>query len=96
MSDLIENTAIITSTIPEHLTVTVGQGNAVEINLETAPSSATIAATSETTSVATVTASNKKVTITGVAAGTAIIEISTSATGCAGFKRTILVDVVAA
>lgn len=96
VSALIENTAIITSTVPEHLTVTVGQGNAVTVNIETAPSNATITATSETTGVATATVSSKTVTITGVAAGTAIIEIATSATGCAGFKRTILVDVVAA
>lgn len=96
VSSLIENTAILTSTVPEHLTVTVGANNAVTVNLETAPSSATIAATSETTSVATVATSGKAVTITGVAAGTAIIEIATSATGYAGFKRTILVDVVAA
>ena len=34
-------------------------------------------------------------TITGVAAGTAIVEIATSATGCASFKRTLLVEVVA-
>ena len=96
VSALIENTAIITSTVPEHLTVTSGQGNAVTVNIETAPSNATITATSETTGVATATVAGKAVTITGVAAGTAIIEIATSATGCAGFKRTILVDVVAA
>lgn len=96
VSALIENTAIITSTVPEHLTVTSGQANAVTVNIETAPSNATITATSETTGVATVSVSSKAVTITGVAAGTAIIEIATSATGCAGFKRTILVDVVSA
>lgn len=97
VSDLIENTAIITNTIPERVSVTTtGTGNTAEINVDTAPANATITATSETTSVATVTVSNKKVTITGVAAGTAIIEIATSATGCAGFKRTLLVEVTAA
>ena len=97
VSDLIENTAIITNTIPERVSVTTtGEGNTAEINVDTAPADATITAKSETTSVATVTASNKKVTITGVAAGTAIIEITTSATGCAGFKRTLLVEVTAA
>lgn len=97
VSDLIENTAIITNTIPERVSVTTtGTGNTAEINVDTAPANATITATSETTSVATVAASSKKVTITGVAAGTAIIEIATSATGCAGFKRTLLVEVTAA
>lgn len=91
VSDLIENTAIITSTIPEY--VNVAAAGTAEINVDTAPSTATITATSETTSVATVAVSGKKVTITGVAAGTAIIEIATSATGCASFKRTLLVEV---
>lgn len=93
VSDLIENTAIITNTIPE--SVSIAPQGTYEINVETAPAAATITATSETTSVATVTVSSKKVTITGVAAGTAIIEIATSATGCAGFKRTLIVEVVA-
>jgi hypothetical protein len=94
VSDLIENTAIITSTIPEYVKVTAtGNGNTAEINVDTAPSNATITAISETTSVATVAVTGKKVTITGVAAGNAIIEITTSATGCASFKRTLLVEV---
>ena len=97
VSDLIENTAIITNTIPERVQVTsTGEGNTATINVETAPSSATITAVSETTGVATVTVSSKTVTITGVAAGTAIVEITTNATGCASFKRTLLVEVVAA
>lgn len=97
VSDIIENTAIITNTIPERVSVkTTGTGNTASFTVDTAPSNATITATSETTSVATVTVSSKTVTITGVAAGTAIVEIATSATGCAGFKRTVLVDVSAA
>lgn len=97
VSDLIENTAIITNTIPEKVSVkATGEGNTATINVETAPANATITAKSETTGVATVAASGKAVTITGVAAGTAIIEIATSATGCAGFKRTLLVEVTAA
>ncbi len=91
VSDLIENTAIITNTIPESTTI-AGTGT-YKINVETAPSDATVAAVSETTSVATVTVSGKEVTITGVAAGTAIIELTTSATGCASFKRTLIVEV---
>lgn len=94
VSDLIENTAIITSTIPEYVKVTAtGAGNTATVTVDTAPSTATITATSETTSVATVSVSGKTVTITGVAAGTAIIEITTSATDCASFKRTLLVEV---
>lgn len=93
VSDLIENTAIITNTIPE--STTVAANGTYKINVETAPSSATVAAVSETTSVATVTVSGKEVTITGVAAGTSIIELTTSATGCASFKRTLIVEVTA-
>ena len=94
VSDIIENTAIISSTIPEYVNVTAtGDGNTATITVDTVPSTATITATSETTSVATVAASGKTVTITGVAAGTAIIEIVTSATDCASFKRTLRVEV---
>lgn len=94
VSDLIENTAIITSTVPEYVSVAAtGTGNTFAFSVETAPSTATVAAVSETTSVATVAVSSNTVTITGVAAGTAIIELTTSATGCASFKRTIRVEV---
>ena len=97
VSDIIENTAIITNTIPERVKVTTtGTGNTATVKVETAPASATVSATSETTSVATVSVSTNTVTITGVAAGTAIVEIATSATGCAGFKRTLIVEVVTA
>lgn len=96
VSDLIENTAIITSSVPEKLTVkTTGTGNTASFKVETAPSTATISVTSETTSVATVTATSGTVTVTGVAAGTCIVEITTSATGYAPFKRTVFVEVVA-
>lgn len=91
VSDLIENTAIITNTIPESVTIAVNGTHT--INVETAPASATITVKSETTSVATATASGKAITITGVAKGTAIIEITTSATDCASFKRTLIVEV---
>lgn len=97
VSDVIENTAIIESEIPEDVTVTTtGDGNTYSFDVETNPSNATVAAVSETTSVATVAVSGKTVTITGVAAGTAIVEITTSATGNASFKRTVLVTVKAA
>lgn len=94
VSDVIENTAIIESEIPEEVNVTVG--GSYSIDVDTNPAAATVAAVSETTSVATVAVVDKKVTITGVAAGNAIIEITTSATGNASFKRTLMVFVEAA
>lgn len=94
VADLIENTAIIESEVPEEVNVTAtGDGNTYSFTVETNPSTATVTAISETTGVATVAVSNGTVTITGVAAGNAIIELTTSATNCASFKRTIFVTV---
>lgn len=94
VADLIENTAIIESEVPEEVYITAtGTGNTHSFTVETNPSSATVTAVSETASVATVTVADGKVTITGVAAGNAIIELTTSATNCASFKRTIMVYV---
>ena len=92
IAPVIENTAIITSEVPEKVTI-VGTGNK-KIQIDTDPSVATISVKSESESVATATASEKEITITGVAAGNAIIEITTSASGNAPFKRTIMVNVV--
>lgn len=95
VADVIENTAIIESEVPEEVTITTsGANNTYVFTVDTNPSTATVAAISETTSVATVAVSEGKVTITGVAAGTAIIELTTSATNCASFKRTVFVNVV--
>lgn len=94
VADLIENTAIIATDVPEEVNI-VGTGT-YEFTVETNPSDATIAAVSETAGVATVAVDGKKVTITGVAEGNAIIELTTSKTGCASFKRTIMVFVKAA
>lgn len=94
VADLIENTAIIESEVPEEVYVTAtGDGNTYSFTVETNPSSATVTAVSETASVATVAVVDGTVTITGVAAGNAIIELTTSATNCASFKRTIMVYV---
>ena len=96
VADLIENTAIIESEVPEEVTLTTsGTYNTYTFDVETNPSTATVTVLSETTSVATASVSSGKVTITGVAAGTAIIELTTSASGCASFKRTVFVRVVA-
>ena len=95
VADVIENTAIIESEVPEEVTITTsGTYNTYEFTVDTNPSTATVTAKSETTSVATVAVSGSKVTITGVAAGSAIIELTTSASGCASFKRTVFVNVV--
>lgn len=91
VSDVIENTAIITSEVPE--SVSLAKNGTKEINVSTNPSSATVTAKSETDSVATVQVTGKKVTITAVEEGSAIIEITTSATGNASFKRTLIVFV---
>lgn len=96
VSSLIENTAIITNTIPESVKVTkaTGDNHTATVTVETAPAAATVAAVSETTSVATVSVSSKTITVTGVEVGTAIVEITTSGTGVASFKRTFLVEVI--
>lgn len=89
--DLLEDTALITNSIPEVITI---QGTGTyEINVSTNPSDATISAQSDTVGVATVNASDKKVTITGVKAGSAIVSIKTTASDHQSFTRTILVVV---
>ena len=89
--DLLEDTALITNSIPEVVTI---QGTGTyEINVSTNPSDATISAESDTTGVATASASDKKVTITGVKAGSAIVSIKTTASDHQSFTRTILVVV---
>ena len=96
VSSLIENTAVITNTVPESVQVTkaAGDNHTATVTVETAPAAATVAAVSETTSVATVSVSSKTITVTGVEVGTAIVEITTSGTNLASFKRTFLVEVV--
>lgn len=91
VSDVIENTAIIESEIPEEINI-VGTGKA-SIEVVTNPASATIEAKSETDGVATVQVTGKKVEITGVTPGNAIIEITTKAENNASFKRTLMVFV---
>lgn len=89
--DLIEDTAVISSIIPD--TVEIEGTGKNEFNVVTMPTNATIAAESDATGVATVSVAEKKVTITGVAEGHAIITITTSAEGYASQKKTILVNV---
>ena len=89
--DLIEDTAVISSIIPD--TVEIEGTGKNEFNVVTMPTNATIAAESDATGVATVSVAEKKVTITGVAEGHAIITITTSAESYASQKKTILVNV---
>lgn len=88
---LLEDTAIFTNDVPEVVTI---KGTGTEIvNVTTNPSDATIIVKSETTDVATATNDGGAITIKGVKAGTSVVEISTSKTGFASWKRTILVIV---
>lgn len=89
--ELLEDTALIVNSIPE--TVTIEGTGTYEINVTTNPSEATIEVVSDTEGVATATANTKKVTITGVTAGSAIVKITTKATGYQSFTRTVLVIV---
>ena len=90
--DLIEDTAVIDSIIPELVEIT-GTGNE-KFNVVTLPADATVTAESNATSIATATVSGKEITITGVAAGNAIVTLTTSATDYASQTRTIMVKVV--
>lgn len=89
--ELLEDTALIVNSIPE--TVTIEGTGTYEINVTTNPSEATIEVASDTQGVATATVNTKKVTITGVAEGSAIVKITTKATGYQSFTRTVLVIV---
>lgn len=89
--DLIEDTAVFTSDIPEVIEI---EGTATyTLNVTTNPADATISAISETTGVATANASGNAVTITGVKKGTSVVEITASKEGFQAWKRTILVIV---
>lgn len=88
---LLEDTAIFTSDVPEVITI---KGTASEVvNVTINPADATVRATSETPAVATATADGNTITITGVKQGTSIVELETTKTGFASWKRTILVIV---
>ena len=89
--DLIEDTAVISSIMPD--TIEIEGTGTNEFNVVTMPTDATITAESDATGVATVTVAEKKVTVTGVAEGHAIITVTTSADGYASQKKTILVNV---
>lgn len=87
--DLIEDTVVYTSDIPE--VITIDENGTYTVNVVTNPADATIAVTSETEGVATANVSGKAVTITGVAEGSAVVEITATKEGFQSWKRTILV-----
>lgn len=92
--DIIEDTAVIDSVLPELVTVR-GTGTAT-FNIVTLPAGATVTVTSSASSVATAAYATGTVTVTGVATGHAIITITVAMTGYATQKRTVLVEDVAA
>jgi len=87
--DVMKPTAVITSPLQD-IELTGTQSTVVVI--ETSPS-ATVSATSSSTSIATATYNNGNLTIAGVAKGNAMITLVTSATGEASSTRTIAVTV---
>ena len=89
--DLLEDTALITNSIPE--VVEIEGTNTFEVNVSTNPSEATVEVSTDTEGVATASVEGKKVTITGVTAGSAIITIKKKSDNYQGFSRTVLVIV---
>ena len=89
--DIIEDTAIINSIVPD--TIEIAGTGKEEFNVVTMPTTATITAVSNAESVATVTVAEKKVTVTGVVKGYAIVTLTTASEGYATQNKTILVEV---
>lgn len=87
--DMIEDTVVYTSDIPE--VIEISKTGTYTVNVVTNPADATIAVVSETTGVATASATGKVVTITGVAEGSSVVEITATKDGFQSWKRTILV-----
>ena len=87
--DMIEDTVVYTSDIPE--VIEISKTGTYTVNVVTNPADATISVVSETTGVATASASGKAVTITGVAEGSSVVEITATKDGFQAWKRTILV-----
>lgn len=96
---LVEDTALITNSIPEVIEVNPTGGTTVTktVTLSLNPTDATVTVASGSTATATAsmgTGANANVlTITGVAVGSTIVTITVSKTNYASFKRTILVIV---
>lgn len=92
--DLIEDTVIFTSSVPNIVYLDSADTDKTEIiNIVTDPSDATITAESETEAVATVEVSDRTVTITPVTKGNSIITITGKKTDYADNFTTVLVIV---
>lgn len=89
--DLIQDTAIFTSSVPSDITLSGTE--AYTFAVTTDPAEATISAESDSTSVATVSVSSGNVTITGVAAGSTLVKISAASSGVTTGETYILVVV---
>ena len=91
--DLCKPTAIITSPLNDVVIGHTEGSNTVPVPIETSDG-ATVAATSDSTSIATASYASNVLTITGVAAGNTTIKLVTSKTGEATSYRTINVTVI--
>lgn len=89
--DLIEDTAVISSVLPD--TVDIEGTGTNTFKVVTTPSEATITAEVDAEGVATVEVSDKDITVKGVAKGFAIATLTTKAEGYAEQKRTIVINV---
>jgi len=93
--DLVEDTNVFTSTIPEIVQLVVAGTQAISVIAN--PSTATLTATSDDTDIATVVYADGVATITAVAAGSCTIDIKAAAsTGYAENHTYVLVIVTAA
>lgn len=86
--DLVEDTAVINSAIPD--TLFLKKGESVVESITTIPADASIEVKSETESVATITYASGKATITAAEEGSAVLLITTKKTGYASLTRSIL------
>lgn len=90
--DLIEDTVIYTTSIPEVITLNKTT-KTYELTLSTNPTDATITGKAEGEGIVTANVAEKKLTITATAKGSDIVELTATKDGYNSFKRTILVIV---
>lgn len=95
-SEVVATAAFVTA-VPDSVTlnVTTDKTSGKSYSLGVEPTTATLSASSDKTSVATVQVTGKNLTITPVAVGTALITVKATATDYATWEQTIAVEVVA-
>ena len=93
--DLMARTCVIDSVVPSSidLDVTKDSENGKSMTLSSPISGATFTATSTSATVATATVASNKLTIKPIAKGYCIVEVTSSASGYAGWTTTIAVEV---